>query len=252
MQLIPEKRQQLKSWFAEDLGHQLLLRELGEVNRHCQPLLKHVVLQIGTYPASIIEDWADVRLPIVLEMFDDDRPGMKNLLAEPELLPLANQSVNLILMPHALDFATDAHELLREVSRVITPEGHVIITGFNPISLWGLRRIIARRSSPVPWCGQFYRSGRVQDWLTLLGFELVAGSMCYYRPPCRARRLREYLQFLETMGHRWWPLLGAVYILVARKHEKGARPILLGRRWRKRWQPGLVHSVRQCGQSRRQ
>ena len=57
-----------------------------------------------------------------------------------EELPFATHSIDLVVMPHILEFAEDPHQVLREVERVLVPEGHVVITGFNPASLWGLRQ----------------------------------------------------------------------------------------------------------------
>ena len=237
---IIQQRQQLKTWFATDLGQQVLQQEMQAVQKLSQQVLKHVILQIGAFADTGIELWPDVGLMVSLDVVTDAHPAMNKLSAEPELLPLANQSVNLVVMPHALDFAVDAHEVLREVSRVITPEGHVIITGFNPASFWGLRKLFSRRSSGMPWRGHFYRSHQVQDWLTLLGFELMGGSMCCYQPPIHKPAIRLHLDFLQAMGDRWWPMLAGVYVLVARKRELGGRPILRGQRWRRRWRPGVA------------
>ena len=103
------------------------------------------------------------------------------------------------------------------------------IMGFNPLSLWGIRKFmrvpLLGRRQQVPWCGQFLRLARIKDWLALLDFETTAGSMLYYRPPVGNTALYERLKFLEAAGDRWWPMLAAVYILVARKRELGMTPI---------------------------
>jgi SAM-dependent methyltransferase len=59
-------------------------------------------------------------------------------------LPFATHSIDLVVMPHILEFAPDPHQVLREVERVLVPEGHVVITGFNPASMWGLRQFCTR------------------------------------------------------------------------------------------------------------
>ncbi len=115
--------------------------------------------------------------------------------------------------------------VLREVHRVLTPEGHIVILGFNPLSLWGLWRLAARRRG-IPWCGQFISLLRLKDWLALLDFELTHGSMLYYRPPLQHEGLRDRLYFLEKIGDRWWPLAAAVYLLVAKKRVLGVTPLV--------------------------
>jgi len=74
-----------------------------------------------------------------------------------EELPFASQSIDLLVLPHALEFADDPHHVLREVERVLMPEGQLVISGFNPISLWGLRQAVGRSfGSPfLPEAGQF-------------------------------------------------------------------------------------------------
>ncbi|MCQ4062135.1 class I SAM-dependent methyltransferase, partial [Klebsiella pneumoniae] len=69
--------------------------------------------------------------------------------AEFEELPFESQSLDMIVLPHVLEFSEDPHQLLREVERVLMPEGRVVITGFNPMSLWGLRHAALKRWAPV-------------------------------------------------------------------------------------------------------
>ncbi|HEY9065610.1 MAG TPA: methyltransferase domain-containing protein, partial [Burkholderiaceae bacterium] len=57
-----------------------------------------------------------------------------------DALPFDTNSLDLVVLPHALELARDPHLALREVDRVLRPEGRVVIVGFNPGSLWGLRQ----------------------------------------------------------------------------------------------------------------
>ncbi|MHB1951860.1 MAG: SAM-dependent methyltransferase, partial [Acidiferrobacteraceae bacterium] len=114
----------------------------------------------------------------------------------------------------------DPHQVLRETHRVLVPEGHAVILGFNPLSLWGVQRIFSRGRG-VPWSAQFIRLMRIRDWLALLDFEWVGGRMMYYRPLLRSEAVMDRLHFLEAMGDRWWPLAAAVYLIVAKKRVAG-------------------------------
>ncbi|HLF22911.1 MAG TPA: class I SAM-dependent methyltransferase, partial [Burkholderiales bacterium] len=136
-------------------------------------------------------------------------------------LPFDERSVDLVLLPHTLDFSDDPHPVLREVSRVLRPDGHAVILGFNPMSLWGLRRLATRRPRPVPWCAHFFWLARVKDWLALLDFECTHGSMLYYRPPLKREPSMERFYFLEHTGDRWWPMMAGVYLIVAKKRVFG-------------------------------
>ncbi len=151
-----------------------------------------------------------------------------------EELPFASQSIDLLVLPHALEFADDPHHVLREVERVLIPEGQVVISGFNPVSLWGLRQVIGRTfNSPfLPREGQFLSLPRLKDWLKLLGFEVNRGHFGCYRPPFNAERWQARFGFMEGAGDRWWSYGGAIYMVHAIKRVQGMR--LIGPAWKER------------------
>jgi SAM-dependent methyltransferase len=130
-----------------------------------------------------------------------------------------------MLLPHTLDFSDNPHQIVREVARVLRPEGHVVIAGFNPLSLWGLRRRVGG-SRDFPWHGRFIHLARIKDWLALLGLEIVAGSMACYAPPCGEQKWLERFAFMEKAGDRWWPIAGGVFFLQAVKRVRGIRLIM--------------------------
>jgi SAM-dependent methyltransferase len=149
-----------------------------------------------------------------------------------EELPFATHSIDLVVMPHILEFAADPHQVLREVERVLVPEGHVVITGFNPASLWGLRQYSTRLgASPfLPREGRFIALPRVKDWLKLLSFEFARGRFGCYAPSARTAAWLHRWRFMEKAGDRWWPVFGAVYLLTAVKRVRGMR--LVGTVWK--------------------
>jgi len=153
------------------------------------------------------------------------------LAADPLQLPLASQSLDLVVLPHALESHLDAHSVLREAERVLRPEGQAVISGFNNASLWGLRRWFTRRSAGSPWDARFIGLLRLKDWLQLLSFELNGGRFGCYAPPLEQSRWRERFAFMEKAGARWWPILGGVYVVRAVKRVHGMR--LITPAWRK-------------------
>jgi SAM-dependent methyltransferase len=142
-----------------------------------------------------------------------------------EELPLASQSIDLVVIPHVLEFADEPHQVLREVDRVLVPEGQIVVTGFNPASLWGARQSLCRLgASPfLPRAGQFIGLPRIKDWLKLLSFEVNRGRFGCYAPWARTDKWLQRWQFLEKVGDRWWPVLGSVYMLTAIKRVRGMR-----------------------------
>jgi SAM-dependent methyltransferase len=168
---------------------------------------------------------------------DDELPARAGLIAKPHFLPFANASIDLVILPHVLEFDAAPHQILREVERVLVPEGQVVVTGFNPFSLWGVRRKFTRKksiSNPMgvplpnvrgapPWGGQYLSILRLKDWFALLGFETHAGSFGCYAPPV-SQGLQRW-RFMELAGNRWWPYAGATYIIQAVKRVHGMRLI---------------------------
>jgi SAM-dependent methyltransferase len=142
-----------------------------------------------------------------------------------EELPFASQSIDLVVMPHVLEFADEPHQVLREVDRVLVPEGQVVITGFNPASLWGARQSLCRLgASPyLPRAGKFIALPRIKDWLKLLSFEVNRGRFGCYAPWVHTDKWLARWAFLEKVGDRWWPLLGSLYLLTAIKRVRGMR-----------------------------
>ena len=147
------------------------------------------------------------------------------LAADPMQLPLASQSVDLIVLPHVLETAADPHLVLREVERVLMPEGQVVISGFNPLSLWRVRQMFTRRPMGAPWDARYIGLLRLKDWLHLLGFELNGGRFGCYGPPFANPQWLERFEFMEKAGERWWPIMGGVYVVRAVKRVHGMRII---------------------------
>ncbi|MFZ5521313.1 MAG: class I SAM-dependent methyltransferase [Pseudomonadota bacterium] len=141
-------------------------------------------------------------------------------------LPFPANSLDLVVLPHALELASDPHETLREVERVLVPDGRVVIIGFNPASLWGAWQRAGRwgaRSACVLPQGEFIGYWRLRDWLRLLGLQVETGCFGCYRPAWRSERWLDRLAWMERVGERWWPVLGGVYFIVAVKRVRGMR-----------------------------
>jgi SAM-dependent methyltransferase len=157
-------------------------------------------------------------------------------------LPFASQSLDLVILPHVLEFAVEPHQVLREVERVLIPEGQLIVCGFNPASLWGIRQAAGRLTGAhfLPLDGNFISLPRLKDWLKLLNMEVDRGHFGCYAPPCRTMKWLDRYNFMELAGNRWWPYFGAVYMVQAIKRVKGMR--LIGPPWKRQLTP-KAHAV---------
>jgi hypothetical protein len=191
----------------------------------------------------------------------DAPPPRVALCCDFDALPFPSQSLDLLLLPHTLEFARDPHHTLREVERVLVAEGHVVIVGFNPASLWGLRQWSGRWAQRMgadadganlflPRAGDFIGHRRLRDWLRLLGFEVERGGFGCYRPALRSQAWLDRWGWMEKAGDRWWPVFGAVYLVSAVKRVRGMR--VIGPAWKKnpkaRAAPAVVsHKHRESG-----
>jgi SAM-dependent methyltransferase len=165
------------------------------------------------------------RMPLRFRCDDGRYDGMSEVRSDLHYLPFAANSIDLVVMPHTLEFDANPHQVLREVERILVPEGHVIVTGFNPFSLWGARRKLSRREALPPWRGAYLSVPRLKDWFSLLGFEMQAGAFGCYAPAVTQEKWLRRFQFMDAAGDRWWPIAGAVYIVQAVKRQHGMRLI---------------------------
>lgn len=164
-----------------------------------------------------------------------DGDGQEKLLVaiqEFEELPYETASIDLVVLPHVLEFAAEPHQVLREVERVLIPEGQVIICGFNPFSLWGARQVLGRMIDAhyLPEEGEFITLPRIKDWLKLLNMEVGNGVFGCYAPPFETEKWLNRWRFMEGAGANGWPVFGAVYIVQAIKRVRGMR--LIGPAWK--------------------
>lgn len=151
-------------------------------------------------------------------------PGCSELVSDPAVIPMESDSLDLVVLAHALEAVADPHALLREVERVLVPEGRLLVTGFSPVSLWAL----AQPRSPglfPPIVGDWIHPRRLRDWCRLLALEPSGGGFGLYRPPLAAGNLYDRLAWMELAGARWWPSFGSLYHFEAVKRR--SRPLLI-------------------------
>jgi SAM-dependent methyltransferase len=227
----------LQSWFETPLGAYLLAFEQQYFDREVADVFGFNAFQLGLTAQDFLRA---NRMPLHcrLSTSAEHMTGEHGarMQADFHALPILGSSADLVLLPHVLEFSDNPHQVLREVARILMPEGHVIVSGFNPWSMWGARQAFERSSDAFPWRGQFINLPRLKDWMALLGLEITGGRMCCYIPPVMQQPWMGRLSFLEALGDRWWPFAGGVYFLHAVKRVQGMRVIT------PQWKRGLVKS----------
>lgn len=215
------KRSKVNSeWFRTPLGAYLLDREQAFFDGAVADVFGFYAVQVGLPDIDFLRN---SRIPKRI-FCATERPA--EVLADPMFLPFESQSIDLLLLPHVLEYTDHPHQVLREAERVLRPEGRLFLAGFNPRSLWGLTRAIHGSDKGFPWNGHFLNVSRIKDWLALLGFELAAGRMCCYRPPINQEGWLKRFRFMEPAGDRWWAMGGGVYLLQAIKRVHGMRVLM--------------------------
>ena len=238
MEMTPSERyRQLAAWFRQPTGEALAAREKAWLDAVLPDLFGYYLLEVGGTERGDLAAASRVLHPFRMTPAPgtDPGPAVPSLCAEADALPVASRTVDVVLLEHVLEFAAEPHAVLREVERVLMPEGHLVLLAFNSRSPWQLAR--PGRRGRAPWGGRFYSGRRLRDWLALLGFDLVLQRSLMFRPPLPSQRLQERLAPLEGLAERWSLPGGAVHLLVARKRVFSMTPV------RPRWRPRRATGV---------
>ena len=210
-----------QDWLKTALGEALLQQESRVVEEALDGIFGEHCLQLGL--------WGDNRTfcrfsrtqhcSLIAETAD----GEPSAVADLHRLPVENDSVDAVLLPHTLDYSDRPHAILREVDRVLRSNGHVVVLGFKPIGLWGLRRLIPGAGMP-PGADHLISDRRLRDWLKLLDMRIQCASRYFFRWPLPGNKARGSSKW-ERRGQAWWPELAACYMLTAHKRVSTLTPV---------------------------
>ncbi len=213
---------QLECWYDSPLGEYLYRREREIVDELVQPLFGHRLLQLGTSTRQPLLESA----PQVQKIYAaNSNTEAIQLCTELEHLPFAAESIDILVLHHAVEFTSNPHQLLREASRVLAHRGEILIVGFNPWSLFGASCSVRRPLGNKPWSSaQLLSKHRLRDWLRLLGMEIECIRHSISVPPAGRGRIERALLGMDAFAtrHNW--VTGGLYVLHARKHISALTP----------------------------
>lgn len=224
----PQCEQAVYRWYQSAVGQRLLAVERAAVSQ----LLDH------GYQPTLVQIDAGARTAL----FDAQQRQCKSalLLSQQPIsatcasvqatftdLPLQPESVDWLLLHHALELSTEPHRLLREAVQALRPGGQLVIMGFNAQGFWGWRRWL-RLGSPLR-TGRWLSLTRVQDWCHLLECDAVHKQWLYHGNSEKSARWLASWSRIQQWVFDCWPALGPVYVLVIRKNQ-WAKP--QGPRWK--------------------
>lgn len=235
----PHLRAGLAAWQDSVPGAITLALEQQLLARVLPDLFGYHVVQLGCHHAPDLLATSRITHRVRAHLAADVHAGAELHCAE-DALPLAPNSIDVLVLPHVLEFAHDPRRVLREAERVLIGEGHIVLLGFNPWSCYGLWSLLWRWQGLPPWSGRFISAARAKDWLQLLGFDIIHLSRAGFRPPTVRAKVNRRLEFVERLGAFGWPWFGNVYLLVGRKRVEGVRPVQASWRARRRVLAGSV------------
>jgi SAM-dependent methyltransferase len=222
----------LQSWLRGALGQRVYTLERKIAAEALAQVFGWQLLQIGLWgdDDGLLAEGRTQRKAVLA--WHGSRPGDRPapIRSRTDSLAIASDSVDAVVLPHTLEYEPEPHEILREVGRILSAEGHLIVLGFRPLSSWGLRHLFARDGFP-PGLERMLGERRLRDWLKLLGFEIVDARRYLFTLPLGSSAPSSQ-SFFERTGQYLWPMFAGGYLIKARKRVYTLTPVLP--RWRLR------------------
>ena len=241
----PLRSASLRNWYQRPLGQLLAQTELSALESELPTLFGYHLLMLDPpWERCHLEN---SRIPHhVIQSVEPQVQELAGLGGHTEDWPIMSDTIDAIVLPHTLEITSDPHQVLREADRSLIPDGHLVIIGFNPRSLGGVRRALTRKRRQMPWDTQFLSMNRIKDWLRLLGFDTLHAHYLFQHPPLQNVRLLEKLRIIGAPGDDYGrKYLSAAYILVARKRTIIMTPLKDGLLERRRLFPVRIPSSTQ-------
>jgi SAM-dependent methyltransferase len=222
MDLLPHYPESARQWLESPLGEALLAQEARLAEEALDGKFGEQCLQLGQWgDAKTFLRHARTQRSVLI----DSAPlnGEPSAIGDLHRLPVANDSIDCVILPHTLDFSDRPHAILREVHRVLRSDGHLIVLGFKTSGLWGLRRLIPGAAMP-PGAQHLIAERRLRDWLQLLDLRIHGMSRFFYRWPLPGNSGPTSPDW-ERRGQQLWPELAACYMLTAQKRVSTLTPV---------------------------
>ncbi len=209
-------------WSSHALGQQLCQQEQLLYDDWVSNLFGYHALQLGDLPIDLLRN-SRIQHRFHAQSSGSAAEPAQQLYCDSAFLPFPENSLDLLLLPHVLEFTDLPQQSLREVERVLVPEGHVILTLFNPYSPWGVKRALGlgKREIADLWSAHFFSMSRIKDCLSVLGFEVLQSQMLCHQWPIHSPIWAQRLSILAKLGLKFCPMTGGVYAILARKRVTG-------------------------------
>lgn len=220
----------LTTWYQQPLGQTLAAMETEQLKKNLAPLTGQYILQLGYI--DLLNDIAIKSSPRRIIVCDEAETQTQTPFVQASYaqLPFANASLDIVIMSHILEFEPSAKAALDEAWRALKADGHLVILGFNPWSLWGVTKLFYSHHAP-PWSGHFYSASKLLRRLHQLHAEIITFKSFFFRPPLNQASFLGKSHWLETIAQFLLPPVGGVYLLVAKKNIMPLTPIRSHWQW---------------------
>jgi len=220
-----ERYQQFSHWLRHTFGQLVLKEEQNYLQSLWDKIIGDYLLILGDHIQGRLAEKCNIKKRWIVSPNDKFVGGSHLVFANYEELPFASNCVDIVLLPHTLEFAEDPYQVLREVEIIMRPEGQLIVIGFNPWGYYGLRRLLSLRKR-APWSGEFRSASRIKEWLKVLNFDVIKKEHIFCHPLIAKRG-----GVLEKCIKTYLPILCGIYVIVAKKKVFGVTPSAL--KWKK-------------------
>lgn len=210
------RNESFENWFQTPLGHAMLADQRHFLDRKLVGLTGARQLHISVSHRIPLAHGTDFSQKIMTtpRWFTSIPDGV--VVCDADELPFPGDSMDLVVLHHTADFSPYPHEALREATRVLRGEGTIALIGFNPVSVWGLRRLMSRHHTG-PWGGRFLLRRRMEDWLNLLGFQVSVSATRFFRLPFQRSGRKTSGRFGERLTGNGFLPVGGYYCILAKK-----------------------------------
>lgn len=221
--LVAECLPAIRQWYESGVGQNTSLAVRQAVAEMSNDVFGYYAVQVGELAGQyclLQESRIKNRFAVAVE---DSTETMVDLVADPAALPLAFDNLDLIVASHVLDCTTAPHQVLREIERVLMPEGHCILIAFNPFSARGVRLIWRRllkqkNSQPV------YTAFRLRDWFEVLGFEVLEVRSVGQHYRIEKLPVIRRFSWLQVLVSKYYQLFGQVQLMHVQKKVSKLTP----------------------------